>query len=363
MLLLSVLLSFAAAVWAAALLKPGSHIIELDKKNFNDIVLDPSKHTVVQFYALWCSHCKHMTPALEELADFFHDHSSRVQVARVDADRYSRIGKRFNIEAYPDVVLFRNGGGLEGGKVKPKHSQDIITYEGLRSFDSMRDFVRLHTRVYVPEGELRVLMLDDSNLEGSLTTPTLVAFTRGCSDCRVLKDPYQRLAYVFDRDPVAIAQVDTADKLRSSARVVEQYGVSDFPTLLFFDGHGGAPVPYTGARDIESLVAFVNTACGLHRDVDGHLLPSAGRLPAVDEQVWVAMQGGVWDPVVAAAEGFGDTASYYRRCAERSQEDPKWAAAELERLQRILRGNVGGVQRDQLTAKINVLRAFTGKPV
>lgn len=37
-------------------------------KNFDDIVVNNDKDTLVEFYAPWCGHCKKLAPAYDEVA-------------------------------------------------------------------------------------------------------------------------------------------------------------------------------------------------------------------------------------------------------------------------------------------------------
>ena len=61
-----------------------------------------------------------------------------------------------------------------------------------------------------------------------------------------------------------------------------RFGVTGYPTLKFFPAGSLEPEPYEEARELESLVHFVNTKTGTKRNPDGSLEASAGRLEALD---------------------------------------------------------------------------------
>lgn len=58
--------------------------------------------------------------------------------------------------------------------------------------------------------------------------------------------------------------------------------MTGYPTLKFFPAGSLEPEPYEEARELESLVHFVNTKTGTKRNPDGSLEASAGRLEALD---------------------------------------------------------------------------------
>ncbi|KAL1966790.1 hypothetical protein VTN77DRAFT_3755 [Rasamsonia byssochlamydoides] len=92
--------------------------------------------------------------------------------------------------------------------------------------------------------------------------PTLVEFfAPWCGHCKNLAPVYEELAQAFSfaSDKLTIAKLD-ADEHRS---IGKKYGVQGFPTIKFFDGKSDQPVEYSGARDLESLSAFITEKTGI----------------------------------------------------------------------------------------------------
>jgi len=50
-----------------------------------------------------------------------------------------------------------------------------------------------------------------------------------------------------------------------------RYGVSGYPTLKFFPKSNKAGEDYSGGRNLDDFVAFINEKCGTYRDGKGQL--------------------------------------------------------------------------------------------
>ena len=53
-------------------------------ENFNEIVNDPTKDVLIEFYAPWCGHCKSLEPKYAELGEKLKD-SKDIVIAKMDA--------------------------------------------------------------------------------------------------------------------------------------------------------------------------------------------------------------------------------------------------------------------------------------
>ncbi|MDJ0902953.1 MAG: thioredoxin [Xenococcus sp. MO_188.B8] len=83
------------------------------KKQFSSFqeLLEASKTPVlVDFYATWCGPCQMMSPILEQVGASLRD---RLQVVKIDTDRYPTIASQYQIQALPTLVLFKNGQPVE----------------------------------------------------------------------------------------------------------------------------------------------------------------------------------------------------------------------------------------------------------
>jgi len=79
-------------------------------KNFNDIVLDPTKNVFVEFYAPWCGHCKSLAPVWEELGEKYKDHPNIV-IAMSDAT--ANEFEDVEVQGFPTLKFFPAGGEMQ----------------------------------------------------------------------------------------------------------------------------------------------------------------------------------------------------------------------------------------------------------
>ncbi len=74
---------------------------ELNENNFNENIKDGIK--IVVFTASWCGFCQRQKPILKEIAD------QNIWIGEVDPDENPSLVQRFNLNAFPSFLLFKNG--------------------------------------------------------------------------------------------------------------------------------------------------------------------------------------------------------------------------------------------------------------
>ena len=79
---------------------------DVSDQNFEQEVLKASEPVLVDFFAEWCGPCKAMAPALEEVAK---EMEGKVKVAKIDVDAKPEITTRYQIQAMPTLILFKDG--------------------------------------------------------------------------------------------------------------------------------------------------------------------------------------------------------------------------------------------------------------
>ncbi|XP_065854368.1 probable protein disulfide-isomerase A6 [Euphorbia lathyris] len=105
-----------------------SSVLVLSLDNFNKVVLDETKDVLVEFYAPWCGHCKHLAPTYEKVAIAFKLEDN-VIIANVDADKYRDLAERYGVSGYPTLKFF------------PKNNKAGEDYGGGRDLDDFVTFI------------------------------------------------------------------------------------------------------------------------------------------------------------------------------------------------------------------------------
>jgi len=100
----------------------------LTGKNFDQVVLDKSKHVLVEFYAPWCGHCKQLSPIWDKLAEtFIAEKKDDIVVAKMDATINEL--SHTKVRSFPTIRLYRKG------------TNDIGEYNGERTLEGIKKFV------------------------------------------------------------------------------------------------------------------------------------------------------------------------------------------------------------------------------
>jgi len=335
----------------------GSNVVDITPENF-DSVLDGSKHVFVEFFAPWCGHCKSLAPAYEQVGDAFA-RESNVVIAKVDADAHKELGSKFGVTGFPTLKFF------------PKGSTEPKEYNGGREASDIVDYVNKEagSRARIVKAPSAVTVLSPANFDsvvGDKNKDVFVEFyAPWCGHCKSLAPTWEKLATSFKHEAnVEIANLD-ADKHKDLAT---KYGVSGFPTLLFFSKTNKATGDrYNGGRDLKDLVAHVNKEAGTHRTEAGSLAETVGRHSVLDDLVtkFLSAEGAARSAIIQTVEEevakLKDThAEWYTkfmRLIEKRGAD--FVEKEFHRVAGLLESSaLDALKRDELTVRNNVLAAF-----
>jgi protein disulfide-isomerase A6 len=368
-----VALGLASLATLASAIGPGgppptfdhSAVLDLIPDNFDKIAIG-GKPALVEFFAPWCGHCKSLAPVYEQLAQEFAFAKDKLVIAKVDADSEKSLGKRFGVQGFPTIKFF------DGKSEKPED------YSGGRDLESLSEFLTKKTGIKPKKPKAApsdVTWLTDATWKSHVgkDQDVLVAFTAPwCGHCKNLAPIWEKLATDFANEPsVLVAKVDADND--NSKFTAKEYGVTSYPTILFFPKGKTESESYLGGRNENEFVQFLNTHAGTNRMAGGGLNANAGTIETLDTLVSKFVSGtGVAELAAEATKAAADLkegaqykyAQYYVRVFDKLSKSDGYAAKELARLEKMIKkGGLAPSKLDDFTSKTNILRRFIAEKV
>ncbi|KAJ9595872.1 hypothetical protein L9F63_012931, partial [Diploptera punctata] len=100
-------------------------------KNFDEVVTNNGKDTLIEFYAPWCGHCKKLAPVYDELGDKIIKYED-IAIVKMDATSNDVSGP-YDVRGFPTIYW------------APKDSKDSpVRYEGGREIDDFIKYIAKH---------------------------------------------------------------------------------------------------------------------------------------------------------------------------------------------------------------------------
>ncbi|KAL4354689.1 hypothetical protein GQ457_06G027310 [Hibiscus cannabinus] len=254
--------------------------VELNSRNFDELVLKSKDLWVVEFFAPWCGHCKKLAPEWKKAANSL---KGKVKLGHVDCDSEKSLMSRFNVQGFPTILVF----GAD--KDSP------VPYEGSRTASAIESFALVQLETNVGPAEVTELTGPDV-LEEKCGSAAIcfVAFLPDILDSKAEgRNKYLEMllsvAEKFKRSPYSYAWAAAGKQPDLETRVgVGGYG---YPALVALNIKKGAYAPLKSAFELEHINEFVKEA---GRGGKGNL-PLEGKPEIVKTEPWDGKDGEIME--------------------------------------------------------------------
>lgn len=96
---------------------------EISDDSIEQFLLNSDKPVLVEFSTTWCHPCKILQQVINSILPLY---KGKLVFAKYDCEKGSIWGKRYNIKAYPTIMIFKEGEPL-ASKVGGKLDKAAIT--------------------------------------------------------------------------------------------------------------------------------------------------------------------------------------------------------------------------------------------
>ena len=80
--------------------------VEVNDKNFDEIVIKSENAVLVDFSASWCGPCVRLDPIIKEMAS---EYDGTALICHCDVDNAQAVARKYQIMSVPTCVFFKNG--------------------------------------------------------------------------------------------------------------------------------------------------------------------------------------------------------------------------------------------------------------
>ena len=80
--------------------------IVITKENFEEQVLRAEKPVLVDFWAPWCTYCRRIAPAVDQVAG---QDGEQMVVGKVNVDEQPDLAAQFGVMSIPTLLVFEQG--------------------------------------------------------------------------------------------------------------------------------------------------------------------------------------------------------------------------------------------------------------
>lgn len=242
-----------------------SKVVNLTPDDFDKKVLESTDLWLVEFYAPWCGHCKHLAPEWEKAAKQLE--GTNIRIAAVDADKYGALGGRFEVQGFPTIKVFGEDKKFPTNYEDQRRAPNIVNFAKRQwtLIDNKRNGIETPVAEdEVPEApptsefydgtdvvELSDAMIDNEVAKGK--EPWLIEFyAPWCGHCKNLVPDWKKAATGLLGN-VRMGAIDaTAHK-----KWAGKFNVNGFPTIKFIPpGNPEGAEDYQGGRSSEAIIEY-----------------------------------------------------------------------------------------------------------
>ncbi|XP_062595206.1 protein disulfide-isomerase A3-like [Saccostrea cucullata] len=119
----------------------GAAVKTVVAKNFDEIVNDPERDVLIEFYAPWCGHCKQLEPKYNELGEKLAEEPG-ITIAKMDATA-NDVAKPYEVSGFPTIYFAPKGSKDSPRKYSGgREVDDFLKYLAKESTDELNGYKR-----------------------------------------------------------------------------------------------------------------------------------------------------------------------------------------------------------------------------